>query len=329
MRQLALCAVALSALTLVVACQNLSAPSLAKRSPGQDPLSEQIGAPAADSSTGGVTLRIKWPDRTSQYIQDTAETIVFGVYRAGFTVPLATSSVTRPDSDLTFQPLPIGALRFTADALDPDGTIGASGSATVTVLPNATVSVPLHMTSAIPAPTLSGFTPSNGVPGQQVNVTGAHFGASRGAPVSVTFGGTPVPSDRVFRLSDSQLAFFVPAGAGNATFSVTIGGQAAETATPFRVIATVSVTPATATLTSGSPEATLTVTATDSAGVAVVGPTLAWTMLGESKPGWSTGDPLLSFNQATGKVTRGTATGSATIGIGKAPVLATASLTVN
>lgn len=329
MRQLVLSLTALSALVLLAACHGVQTPLLTKYPVGQEPPAEKASALAPAAPTGGATLRIKWPDRTSQYIQGTATKIVFGVYQAGITAPIATGSVTRPASDISFQPLPIGSLRFTADALDPDGTVGASGSATVLVLPNATVSVPLHLASAIPAPTLSGFTPANGVPGQQVTVTGANFGESRGMPFAVKYGNTSVPSDRAFRLSDTQLAFFVPASALNSTFTVTIGGQSAATVTPFRVIATVSVTPVTGALTSGSPTATLTVTATDSAGVPVGTPTLAWRILSEVKTQGGTVDQLLSFDSATGLVTRGTATGSATIGIGLAPVLATASFTVN
>lgn len=329
MRQLVLSLTALSALVLLAACHGVQTPLLTKYPVGQERPVDKANALAPAAPTGGATLRIKWPERTSQYIQPTATKIVFGVYQAGITAPIATGSVKRPASDITFQPLPIGSLRFTADALDLGGTVGASGSATVVILPNATVSVPLHLASTIPAPTLSGFTPANGVPGQQVTVTGAHFGESRGTPFVIRYGNTIVPSDRAVRLGDNQLVFFVPANALNSTFTLTVGGQTATSVTPFRVIATVSVTPVTGALTSGSPTAMLTVTATDSAGVPVDTPTLAWQMLGEFKPGWSTGDPVLSFNAATGLVSRGTATGSATIGIGLAPVLATASFTVN
>ncbi len=322
MRQLTLTLTALSALVFLVACDQASVPSAA------DP---SAGSPAAleDTRTGAVSLRVKWPERTTQYIPETAETIVFGIYKPGITAPLATASLTRPASELSLPRLPIGSLRFTADAQDPDGTVGASGSATVTILPNATVSVPLHLISALPAPTVTGFSPSNGVPGQQVTVSGTNFGASRNTPFAIQYGNTTLPGDRIFRLSDSQLAFFVPTGAVNSTFSVTVGPHTVASTAAFQVIATVSVTPSAVALDASTQQVTLTVTAKDAAGFVIPSPVLPWNTLSENKAGWGTGDPLLFFNGSTRVVSRGTATGSALIGIGLTPTLATVSVTVD
>lgn len=324
MRQLVLSLSAVSALAVLAACQNVT-PLALSDSPAQ-PAVQTLAAP---TPTGAVTLRVKWPDRTAQYIPDTAETIVFGVYKAGVSTPLATSSLTRPKSDISFQPLPIGSVRFTADALDPDGSVGASGSATVTILANATVSVPLHLVTTVPAPTITGFSPANGVPGQQVTVTGTNFGAARDLPLTVKYGNSTVASDRVFRLSDTQLSFFVPANSSNATFSVTVGNQSVFSTPAFQVIATVSVTPDTVTLDGSHPEETLTVAAKDTANFIVTNPVLTWAMLSQAKTSGGTVDELFAFDKSTGKLTRGTATGTAKLGIGLGATLATVSVTVN
>lgn len=116
----------------------------------------------------------------------------------------------------------------------------------------------------------------------------------------------------------------------NSTFSISVGGVTVATDSVFRVIATVSVSPVTATVDATEPTLPLVVSATDSAGVAIAGPNVRWSKLSQNCPSCGTADSLASID-ANGVVTRGGSgkTGSVLFGVGIAPMLATASVTVN
>lgn len=312
----------------LVACQVKQTSLLQATTPATAP-----GAVPATGATGGLTLTIRWPERSVQYIPSTATQILFGVYPEVGGTAIATSSATRTGgeatSSVTFSALPTGILRFTADAMDPDGYVGASGSATVSVQPNVVTKGALTMRTTA-NPTILSFSPTNGVPGQQVNITGTGFLHSRNAAYSITYGNTVLPEESIFRFSDTTMGFFVPAGAQNATFSVTVGGVKATSASAFRAIATLSVTPLTATVDAATPTVQLAVTATDSAGVAIASPTVRWAKINQSCGSCGTADTLATVSDA-GLVTRGDSgkTGSIQVGVGIAPLLATASVTVN
>lgn len=312
----------------LVACQIKQTSLIQAHAPGQPP----AGMTAVEA-TGGVTLTIRWPERSVQFIPSTATKIVFGVYPEVGMTAIATTSATRPNgaatSSVTFSALPTGVLRFTADALDPDGYIGASGSATISVQPNALTKGALTMRTTA-NPTIATFLPANGVPGQQVTITGTGFLHSRDASYSIRYGNALLSEASTFRLSDTSMGFFVPAGAQNATFSVTVGGVTATSLTKFRAIATLSVVPQTATLDATTTSVQLTVAATDSEGVAIPSPSVSWVKLGQDCADCGTSLFLASLD-ANGLVTRSDSgkTGSMTVGAGVAPLLATASLTVN
>lgn len=281
----------------------------------------------AEGPSGGARLTIRWPERSAQFIPTTANRIAFAVYRTGIASPLATASVTRPASTVTFDRLPVESLRFTAEALDPDGFVGATGSAQVTIRANAVTSGAISMASTV-NPVISDFSPRNGCPGQQVTITGSGFAASRNASYSVSFGGVTLPGDRIFRFSDTQMGFFIPSDATNGSFAISIDGVSRATDSIFRTIKTLSISPTSVTLSTESPTQSFQVTAWDSAGISIVNPTVPWALFNQNCPGCGTSTFVASIDQS-GLLTRGSGTGTVQVGVGIAPVRATASVTVN
>lgn len=305
-------------------------------------------APATtpEGPTGAVSLTVKWPDRQVQYIPGTATKIRFGVYAGGSSTPLATGSVTRTNeatSSYTFKPLAVGPYTFLAEALDPDGYVGASGSTDVTVVRNVTTQGAIHMVTTT-NPTITGFSPKFGVPNEQVFIDGTGFLFSRNATYSISYKNASgsyvvLPGDQIDRFSDSRMTFRVPANAQNGSFKIAVGGIEVATDSIFQVISTISVTPTAYTLSSGFVQ--LTATATDSDGATILNPDagLRWVKLSQDCSNCGTVDSLASLDPNTpGKVVYGNAgndfqgnpkVGTVKIGVGIAPMLATASITVN
>lgn len=321
-------------LTLVgalVACQAKHT-ALSAVTPGSTQLAVIAPVNPLPGPTGAVSLTVRWPERAVQYIPGTANKVVFGVYPLGSATPLATGSVSRTNestSSFTFKPLPVSTLLFTAEARDPDGYVGASGSTTVAIQPNKLTPGSITMVTTA-RPTLTAFSPTNGCPGQQVNITGTGFLFSRNASYSIRYGGVTLPESSTFRFSDSTMGCFIPANGTNGAFAISVGGVTVATDSIFQVISSVSVSPPTFTLDSGTPLVQLMPTAKDAANSTVTNPSLPWIKLSQDCPSCGTVDSLVSID-ATGKVTRGTSgkTGTVTIGVGIAPVLATATITVN
>ncbi|MBO9539149.1 IPT/TIG domain-containing protein [bacterium] len=316
---------------LLLACQSLPA-QFGVRQAEQPATIVAADQANPGSPSGGVVFTVRWPDRAAQYIPASASAIRFGAYRPGVASPLATGSVARtlaPTASLAFTALPVETLRFTAEAMDPDGYVGASGSVTVPVLPNTLTPVKFTLASTL-RPTLTGFSPANGCPGQQVTLTGTDFGFSRDATYSISFGGVVLPSNRIFRFSDTAMGFFVPPNATNSAIAVTVSGVSAASTlgdSRFTTIATLSVSPRTATLAPGEHTLDLLLSAQDAFGNEVMSPVVPWGSLGQDCSACGTSDSVARID-ASGRVTRANVTGVARFGAGIAPVLATVSIEV-
>ena len=88
----------------------------------------------------------------------------------------------------------------------------------------------------VPAPTVSGFTPTSGPVGTVVTLTGTHFTGA----TAVAFHG--VPATKFSAASDTQVTVTVPAGATSGAIAVTTPGGSGSSTASFTVAATPKVT---------------------------------------------------------------------------------------
>jgi regulation of enolase protein 1 (concanavalin A-like superfamily) len=106
-----------------------------------------------------------------------------------------------------------------------------------------------------PAPAISGLSPSSGVVGTAVAITGTSFGASQGSS-TVTFNSTPAtPSS----WGDTEIDVPVPIGATTGNVLVTVGGSASNgsfftVSTGGAALVSIAVSPSNPTLTVGAAE---------------------------------------------------------------------------
>jgi O-glycosyl hydrolase len=87
--------------------------------------------------------------------------------------------------------------------------------------------------SSFPAPVFAGMTPSEGIPGYKVTISGSDFGDDQGLG-SVSFGSTPA---RIDTWSDTSITVYVPNGLPSGTVTVAVNGASGEPAgeSPFNV----------------------------------------------------------------------------------------------
>ena len=90
--------------------------------------------------------------------------------------------------------------------------------------------------AAAQAPTITSISPTSGVVGMQVRITGIGFGENQGTSM-IALDGTNATATN---WSDTSIGVIVPTGAASGPFSVTVGGQTANSA-PFTVAALPSV----------------------------------------------------------------------------------------
>jgi hypothetical protein len=98
------------------------------------------------------------------------------------------------------------------------------------------------------APSISSFSPANGMPGTTVTVTGTNFTGATAVLLAT------VASTTFTVVSATSLTFIVPAGATSGTITITTPGGTASSGTNFTVIAVASTAP---TITSFSPTSAL------------------------------------------------------------------------
>jgi RHS repeat-associated protein len=126
----------------------------------------------------------------------------------------------------------------------------ATGPVIVTVAGLASAGVTL---TVLPLPSISSLSPTVGIPGQSVTISGTNFGASQGAS-TVTFNGTAATT--IASWSPTSIVAAVPAGATTGPVVVTTGGSSngvTFTVTPPPAISSLSST-------SGMPGSALTIT---------------------------------------------------------------------
>lgn len=184
------------------------------------------------------------------------------------------SGATLQFSNATFSSLVTSATQITATVT---GTAVNTGTVTVTT-GNGSDTKPFTVTAPLPAPTVSSVTPNSGVQGQSytVTITGSNF--LNGASLASSFSGTGITVNSTTYVSATQLSASITIG-GTATtglrnVTVTNGdGQTGTGTSLFTVNApapvctvgtpTLTVTPATSTVTSGGTAASYTVRVTN------------------------------------------------------------------
>ena len=83
--------------------------------------------------------------------------------------------------------------------------------------------------SYVATPTVTGFSPSSGSPGQKVTINGTYLAGA----TSVTFNGASAPFSVVW---DTRLVVTVPSGASSGTIAVTTGGGTANSSSSFTFV---------------------------------------------------------------------------------------------
>ena len=108
-------------------------------------------------------------------------------------------------------------------------TVGSGATGTITVTTPGGIASSTAIFTFIPAPSITSFTPSNGVVGTVVTLTGTHFTGA----TAVTIGGTTVVSFNV--VSDNTLKATVSSGATTGKIAVTTPGGTAVSVDDFIV----------------------------------------------------------------------------------------------
>jgi hypothetical protein len=134
-----------------------------------------------------------------------ASSVAFNGVSATFTVGSDTQITATVPSGATTGPISVAA---------PGGSTTSSGSFTVT--------------TTVPGPSITSFSPSTGRVGTAVTISGSGFNGA----TAVSFNGT---SATFTVASDTQISTTVPSGATTGRISVTAGGVTATSSTSFKV----------------------------------------------------------------------------------------------
>lgn len=115
-------------------------------------------------------------------------------------------------------------------------TWSTTGRITVTAAGRTGTSATIFtVTSALPPPQISGFSPGMGVVGTPVTISGRGFSTVSAESNVVTFNGQTA---FITQFSESQLAVLVPAGATSGPITVTVDQRTGVSTNPFTVIPT-------------------------------------------------------------------------------------------
>lgn len=233
--------------------------------------------------TGAVRLKIRWPSRAPQFLPISAEAIDFEVFRGEASTPLARSTARRAggEQSVTLTRLPVGDLRVEARAKDAEGRTVAHASGTVVVRGNALADARLSMQPAEPL-AITSFSPTSGIPGPycQINIDGTGFMLEAPASYSVRIGTTEIPASRIFRLYPFRFAVLVPWGVQSGPVTLRMGSYSVQSSESFTAIASVSISPLTATLAPGA-TTSFALQAYDAEGRLVEKPAVHWYMENE------------------------------------------------
>lgn len=178
-----------------------------------------------------------------------ASVVITGVNFLGATsLKIGTVSITsftiNSDTQITAT-IPVGAVTGVFEITTPGGTVTSATSFTV-----------------VPAPTITSFAPTAGVPGTSVVITGTNLTGA----TSLLIGSVPVTSFTID--SATQITATIPAGAVTGVFTVTTPGGPGSSATSFTVNLLPTITGFVPT--SGSVGSTVVITGTNFVGVTSV-----------------------------------------------------------
>jgi RHS repeat-associated protein len=143
---------------------------------------------------------------------------------AGASVVLSGTNfgATQGSSVVKFGTVAAAVTSWSATSVTATVPAGAAGPVTVTVGGVATGGVSFTL---MPTATLSSLSPTSGIVGSTVTLTGTNFGASQG-PSTVRFNGTLATS--ISAWSASSITATVPIGATSGLTTVTVGGAASN-----------------------------------------------------------------------------------------------------
>jgi Bacterial Ig domain/IPT/TIG domain len=208
------------------------------------------------ASSNGVSFTVTTPAPSITSLNPTS-----GLVGSAVTISGANFGATQGTSTVKFNGTAATATSWSATSIGVTVPTGATtGNVVVTVSGVASNGVSFAITA--PAPSITSLSPTSGVLGALVTITGANFGATQGTS-TVKFNGTAATATI---WSAASIVAVVPAGATTGNVVVTVGG-AASNGVSFAI--SVDTTPPVVTVTAPANNATvsgtitLTATATD------------------------------------------------------------------
>ena len=148
----------------------------------------------------------------------------------------------------------------TGTGVSPTHTYTTAGSFTVTLTVTASgggtaTSTAMVTITAVPAPTISSFSPASGPIGTVVTISGSNLSSGTVPRVTLVQQGGSTLSAPVSASTANSLSFVIPPGAATGPISLMVGTQSISSISPLTVTTsstfTVSVTPGTGTLIQG------------------------------------------------------------------------------
>ncbi len=212
------------------------------------------GAHADSGATaryGSVAIAVAWPARSQtagrgvQAIPLSATSIALSLASGSTTV--ATASITSPATNSTLATIPVGTYTLTAEALRADGSDAASASAPLDVVADRVAQAKLSLVPTA-GPSLSGITPTSGLPSGQIDIDGSNLLPPTGGTYSVFVDNQAVASSLLQPGSSTIYLMGMPSWAqnsGTASISVSVDGVTAPQTEVFTVqdLACLTLTP--------------------------------------------------------------------------------------
>lgn len=222
--------------------------------PGQYTIAIEVKGKTGTSSTAFTVIAkptVVAPGQEAMRIDSLSATA--GQAGSTFTITGANFSAVAGEMQVSFtktgsNPFLLTVLEATAsqlkvkmpDAIAPDTykVVVKKGDAVAEAGKAFTVSAPSVVTPAVPAPTVTSFSPTTAAPGSQVIITGTNFSTvASGNEVSLVTGTNTPVAVTVSSATATSLAFTVPAGLapGAYTIRVKVGAQSADAQTTLTI----------------------------------------------------------------------------------------------
>jgi hypothetical protein len=192
------------------------------------PIQVTVGGRSVQSSSNFTVTEPPPPTITSF-------TPASGIYGATVTINGSNFNPALANNAVTFNGTPATLTSATTTQLKANVPSWATtGKIQVNVLGRIAISTAdFVVTSPLPAPNVSGFSPMSGVVGTPVTITGQGFNSAAITNNIVRFNGV---SAFVMQASATQLVALVPQGATTGPVSVTVAGQTGVSASSFTVV---------------------------------------------------------------------------------------------